>query len=170
MKKDIKNNINRFEWSKLIIAGVMLFYFIVIVFGMYYILLLTSKNYPEYGTDCFKTLITLVGIPVPVGMAFYYWKAKGENIPKQYQRMLSDIEDPQLKAIFLNSIGNGNLDLTKNKLGTLYNNIGDPDNGISPIINDITTSTNIPVTTEDTIISEDEISDVLMDDNMTEEG
>jgi hypothetical protein len=158
----------KFESTKLIIGAVMLCYFISLIFSMFYIEQLTLLGHPEYATDCFKTWLTFVGVPVPVSIAFYCWKAKGENIPKQYQRMLNDITDPQLKAIFLNSIGNGNLDLTKNKMGSQYSNIGNDDSlniidtSIDSIIN--------PILQDDKIVSEDNINDIIMDDIIMEEG
>lgn len=160
----------RFESTKLIIGAVMLCYFISLIFSMFYIEQLTLLSYPEYATDCFKTWLTFVGVPVPVSIGFYCWKAKGENIPKQYQRMLNDITDPQLKAIFLNSIGNGtisNLDLTKNKLGSLYNNMVKDNETVLPTETIDKTSSEI----NNDIVSSDNITDILMDDEMImEEG
>jgi len=159
----------KFESTKLIIGAVMLCYFVSLIFSMFYIEQLTLLGHPEHAADCFKSWLIFVGIPVPVSIGFYCWKAKGENIPKQYQRMLNDITDPQLKAIFLNSIGTGTLstlDLTKNKLGSLYNNMVKDDE----TINAESTDKSIPEITND-IVSSDNITDILMDDEMImEEG
>lgn len=116
----------KIEYTKIIIGGVLLAFYVLILFGIILTIMMFCKEKYDYATDILKALCTFVGVPLPVAIGFYCWKARGENIPKQYQRMLSDITDPRLKEIFLSSLAGGNLsnlDLTKNQLGTQYNNM-----------------------------------------------
>lgn len=112
-----------FEFTKIVIAGVLILYYLTALFSFALILIMMSKGEYMYSIDGYKAMLAFIEIPIPIAIGFYCWKARGENIPKQYQRMLNDITDPQLKAIFLSSIANGNLgnlDLTKNKMGKQY--------------------------------------------------
>lgn len=120
-KKDRKPTL---EFTKIVIAGIMILYYITALYGFIYITWLGTRDVYDYSMSAFKALLAFIEIPIPIAIGFYCWKARGENIPKQYQRMLDDIHDPQLKAIFLQAIAGGNLasiDLTKNKMGTQYN-------------------------------------------------
>lgn len=116
----------KFEFTKIVIAGVMILYYLTALYAFIYIAYLARMSEFAYSVDCFKALLVFIQIPIPIAIGFYCWKARGENIPKQYQRMLNDIEDPQLKAIFLSAMASGNLanlDLTKNKIGKQYNDM-----------------------------------------------
>lgn len=121
------NSVRRtFEFTKIVIAGVLILYYLAALFSFIFIWYIVSKDEYIYAVDSYKAMLTFIGIPIPIAIGFYCWKARGENIPKQYQRMLDDIEDPQLKTIFLSAIASGNLanlDLTKNKMGKQYNDM-----------------------------------------------
>lgn len=121
------NSVRRtFEFTKIVIAGVLVLYYLAAIFSFVFIWYIVAKEEYIYAVDSYKAMLTFIGIPIPIAIGFYCWKARGENIPKQYQRMLDDISDPQLKAIFLSSIATGglaNLDLTKNKMGKQYNDM-----------------------------------------------
>lgn len=115
-----------FEFTKIVIAGVLILYYLTAIFSFVIILIMMSKGEYMYCIDGYKAMLAFIEIPIPIAIGFYCWKARGENIPKQYQRMLNDITDPQLKAIFLSSIASGNLanlDLTKNRMGKQYNDM-----------------------------------------------
>lgn len=121
-----ENSKPKLEFTKIVIAGVLILYYITALYGFIYITWLGTKEVYDYSMSAFKALLAFIEIPIPIAIGFYCWKARGENIPKQYQRMLDDIKDPQLKAIFLQSIAGGNLanlDLTKNKMGKQYNDM-----------------------------------------------
>ena len=99
-----KSSSSKIEFTKLVIGGIMIIYFLVCAFGAALVLMMYFSERYDYATDCLKALFTFAEIPIPIAIGFYCWKARGENIPKQYQRMLDDIKDPQLKTIFLSSI------------------------------------------------------------------
>lgn len=63
----------RIEFSKLILGLVMLIYFLAVGVGIH--LCYTDPTQ-------FSTLAMLVGAPTAVGIGFYAWKAKAENIIK----------------------------------------------------------------------------------------
>ena len=101
MAEHFKKEPARFEFTKIVIAGVMILYYLTALYAFIYIAYLARMGEFAYSVDCFKALLVFIQIPIPIAIGFYCWKARGENIPKQYQRMLNDIEYPQLKAIFL---------------------------------------------------------------------
>ncbi len=70
---DVKRKI---EFSKLILALVMLTYFIAVAVGVW-LSLIDPLQY--------STLAMLVGAPTAVGIGFYAWKAKAENVLKYHK-------------------------------------------------------------------------------------
>lgn len=157
--KEKANNPNKIEFTKLVIGGIMIIYFLVCAFGALLVLMMYFREKYEYSTDCLKALFTFAEIPIPIAIGFYCWKARGENIPKQYQRMLDDIKDPQLKTIFLSSIACGNLanmDLTKNKMGKQYNEmaVNEEESVLSKCKSAVYEPTNVIDEVEDIILDE----------------
>lgn len=71
----------KFEFSKLIMVGVMLTYFIALIFIMAVIWQMLKSNNISIGT-AITSFCTFVGAPVSVAIGFYSWKAKNENVPK----------------------------------------------------------------------------------------
>jgi hypothetical protein len=61
------------EFSKIILALVMVTYFFGVIIGGYVVL--TSAEQLQY-------LLAYIGAQVAVAIGFYAWKAKGENIEK----------------------------------------------------------------------------------------
>lgn len=157
--KEKSNQCNKIEFTKLVIGGIMIIYFLVCVFGSVLVLMMYFSESYEYSTDCLKALFTFAEIPIPIAIGFYCWKARGENIPKQYQRMLDDIKDPELKTIFLSSIAGGNLanmDLTKNRIGKQYNEMAtnEEENVLNQCKSGVYEATNLVSNIEDVVVDE----------------
>lgn len=71
----------KIEFSKLIMVGVMLTYFIALIFIMAVIWKLIGINSTSIGT-VISAFCTFVGAPISVAIGFYSWKAKNENTVK----------------------------------------------------------------------------------------
>ena len=65
---------NKIEFSKIILAGVMVTYFLTTLAGIFIILMIDSS---QIGVLC-----TFVGTQTTTALAFYSWKAKNENVEK----------------------------------------------------------------------------------------
>lgn len=157
--KEKSTQSNKIEFTKLVIGGIMIIYFLVCTFGSILVLMMYFRESYEYSTDCLKALFTFAEIPIPIAIGFYCWKARGENIPKQYQRMLDDIKDPELKTIFLSSIAGGNLanmDLTKNRMGKQYNEmvVNEEENVLNQCKSGVYEATNLVSNIEDVVVDE----------------
>lgn len=78
MKSRTKRSKNkRIEFSKLVLAMVMLTYFFGVLIGV--VIVLRSSG--ELGA-----LLAFIGAPVATALGFYYWKAKNENVQKIAQQ------------------------------------------------------------------------------------
>ena len=71
----------KLETSKIVLFAVMLTYFIGLFYGIRVvdIILLT---YPEWAIQALLGLLSYIGAPISVSIAFYSWKAKNENMKK----------------------------------------------------------------------------------------
>lgn len=77
----ILNNKHNIEFSKLIMVGVMLTYFIALIFIMIVIWRMLGENNMYIGT-VITSFCTFVSAPISVAIGFYSWKAKNENVSK----------------------------------------------------------------------------------------
>lgn len=71
----------RFEFSKLILSLVMATYFIGLVLGIWVVIKLL-KTSPQYLATVICGVLSYIGAPVSVAIAFYSYKAKAENVEK----------------------------------------------------------------------------------------
>lgn len=71
-----------FEFSKIILALVIVSYFIGLVFGMYVIVSMVKAKDFIYIATALCGLFTYIATPVSVALGFYSNKAKAENIEK----------------------------------------------------------------------------------------
>lgn len=69
------------EFTKQIVAAVMITYFIGLVVGVFVVLRILL-DYPEYAVQALVAMFSYIGIPVASTIGFYCWKAKNENINK----------------------------------------------------------------------------------------
>ena len=76
------NTKKKFEFSKLIMVGVMLTYFIALFFVMGTITAMLITSNTQYLSAAITSLCTFVAAPVSVAIGFYSWKAKNENTVK----------------------------------------------------------------------------------------
>ena len=72
---------NKFEFSKVILLGVMLTYFIGLFFALYAVNKILL-DYPEWAIQALIALFGYIGAPISVSIGFYSWKAKNENTMK----------------------------------------------------------------------------------------
>lgn len=72
----------KIEFSKIILAFVMISYFIGLVFGMYVIVSMIEVGSFMYIATALCGLFTYIATPVSVALGFYSNKAKAENIEK----------------------------------------------------------------------------------------
>ena len=72
------------EFSKLLMAAVMLTYFIVLVVGIYVVLRILD-NTPEYSVQALVAMFSFNGGVVGVAIGFYMNKSTRENIHKYPQ-------------------------------------------------------------------------------------
>lgn len=72
----------RFEFSKIILALVILSYFIGLGFGMYVIIQMIKVGNFVYIATALCGLFTYIGAPVATAIGFYSNKAKAENVEK----------------------------------------------------------------------------------------
>ena len=79
-KKKIQDK-RKFEFSKWIILGVMLTYFIGLIFGVYIIAMLLRTD-TTYVYAALGSLFAYIAAPVSVAIGFYNYKAKAENVAK----------------------------------------------------------------------------------------
>ncbi len=82
MAKKKKRKEKRFEFSKIILALVMLSYFIGLIFGMIIILKVINTGNVAYISTSLCGLFSYIGAPVAVAIGFYSNKSKAENIEK----------------------------------------------------------------------------------------
>lgn len=77
----------RIEFSKLILLGVMLTYFVGIGIGAWVVLKVVPEQLSVY--------LAFIGGPTAVAIGFYAWKAKAENVlkigrtPEEQERLAS---------------------------------------------------------------------------------
>ena len=79
-KKTIQSK-RKIEFSKWIILGVMLTYFIGLIFGVYIIAMLLRID-TTYVYAALGSLFAYIAAPVSVAIGFYNYKAKAENVAK----------------------------------------------------------------------------------------
>ena len=72
----------KFEFSKLILALVILSYFIGLAFGMLIIWKVLAGGNVMYISTALCGLFSYIGAPVAVAIGFYSNKAKAENVEK----------------------------------------------------------------------------------------
>ena len=72
----------KFEFSKLILALVILSYFVGLGFGMYIIFKVLKTGEVAYIATSLCGLFSFIGAPVAVAIGFYSNKSKAENIEK----------------------------------------------------------------------------------------
>ena len=72
----------KFEFSKLILALVILSYFIGLAFGMLIIWKVLTGGNVMYISTALCGLFSYIGAPVAVAIGFYSNKAKAENVEK----------------------------------------------------------------------------------------
>lgn len=71
----------KITFSKIVLLLVMATYYVGLILGVFVvvrILLIT----PEYSVQAFIALLSYIGAPTGVTIAFYSWKAKNENVLK----------------------------------------------------------------------------------------
>ena len=97
------------EFSKIILAGCMLLYFLTAIFGG---VIVWNCN------EVVGELFAYVGAPTAVAIGFYAWKAKAENvlkIPKeQREKVKNAIEEPENIGEMENDNDIGNTDTVDN--------------------------------------------------------
>lgn len=69
------------EFTKRIVAAVMVTYFIGLAIGVYVVLRILL-DYPDYAVQALVAMFSYIGVPVASAIGFYCWKAKNENINK----------------------------------------------------------------------------------------
>jgi uncharacterized ion transporter superfamily protein YfcC len=79
MKKDKTKH--KFEFSKIVIALLMLTYFVILILGIFVVMKILDK-YPDYSVQALTALFSYVGAPISIVTPFYLNKAKWENIHK----------------------------------------------------------------------------------------
>lgn len=84
------------EFSKIVLAGVMIAYGITLAFGLYIVGAKNNELLPE--------LLVFVGAPTAVAIGFYAWKAKAENILKITKAQDEKEPEKQETIEFLNKI------------------------------------------------------------------
>ena len=72
----------KIEFSKIVLALVIISYFIGLVFGMIVILNTLDAESVPYMSTCLCGLFSYIAAPVAVAIGFYSNKAKAENIEK----------------------------------------------------------------------------------------
>ena len=77
-----KKKKKRLEFSKLILALVIMSYFAGLAFGMYIIFKVLKTGDVAYIATSLCGLFSYIGAPVAVAIGFYSNKAKAENIEK----------------------------------------------------------------------------------------
>lgn len=80
-KKANKKKTKKFEFSKWIILGVMLTYFIGLFFGAFIISMLLRTD-TTYVYAALGSFFAYIAAPVSVAIGFYNYKAKSENVAK----------------------------------------------------------------------------------------
>lgn len=70
----MKKKRKKIEFSKLILAGVMMMFFLVTFVGIYICIFVDCSQY--------SILTTFVGASTTSALGFYLWKAKNENVEK----------------------------------------------------------------------------------------
>lgn len=72
----IRKKRKKLEFSKFVLALVMLTYFFGVAIGAYIVLRSSVE---------LNSLLMFIGAPVATAIGFYYWKAKNENMQKNAQ-------------------------------------------------------------------------------------
>lgn len=107
--KGVQNDRKKPEFSKLILGGCMLLYFLTAIFGG---IIVWNCN------EAVGELFAYVGAPTAVAIGFYAWKAKAENvlkIPKeQREKVKNAIEEPENIGEMENDNDTGNTDTVDN--------------------------------------------------------
>lgn len=105
VRKTMKKNLKKPEFSKLILGGCMILYFLTAVFGGIIV---------WHCNESVGELFAYVGAPTAVAIGFYAWKAKAENvlkIPKeQREKVKNAIEEPENIGEMENDNDTGNTD------------------------------------------------------------
>lgn len=76
-----ENERRKAEFSKIILAAVMVVYIVTVGFGFF----VTANENSQLGE-----LLAFVGAPTAVAIGFYAWKARAENLVKIKQEMKDD--------------------------------------------------------------------------------
>jgi hypothetical protein len=71
----------KFEFSKAVIASLIITYFIVLGLGIYVVIRILTE-YPEYSVNALVALFSYVGAVNGISIPFYLNKARDENIHK----------------------------------------------------------------------------------------
>lgn len=103
--KSVQNDRKKPEFSKLILGGCMLLYFLTAIFGG---IIVWNCN------EAVGELFAYVGAPTAVAIGFYAWKAKAENvlkIPKEQRDKVNNaVDDPENIGEMENDNDTGNTD------------------------------------------------------------
>ena len=76
-------------FSKIVLGAVLATYFVGLMLGIFVVIHILN-NYPEYAVQAFLGILSYIGAPVAVSIAFYSWKAKNENMAK-----IANSEEPE---------------------------------------------------------------------------
>ena len=77
-----KKKRNNFEFSKIILAFIIISYFIGLIFGMMVIWKMINNGDSIYISTSLCGLFSYIAAPVAIAIGFYCNKAKAENIEK----------------------------------------------------------------------------------------
>ena len=120
------NPVKKFEFTKIIVAGVMIAYYI----GVFYSIRLVEAliyNSPDSAVTAYTAWLTFLGLPVPVVIGFYCWKSKCEYLPKIMTSWIKDTDDPEVKKMIIDSLKTGDinkLNPTNNSLMQVIDSVG----------------------------------------------
>jgi hypothetical protein len=78
---DAKAATEKTSFSKIILMMVMGSYFVGLALGVFVVMRILLLS-PEWSIQAFVALLTYIGAPVSVSIAFYSWKARAENLAK----------------------------------------------------------------------------------------
>lgn len=70
------------EFSKIIMALIMMMFFAVDIFGGYILLRVITAGDYSYAAPLFTSYLTFNGGVISIATGYYLWKAKNENIQK----------------------------------------------------------------------------------------
>ena len=80
IKKEKNGEMKKIEFSKLIMASMIISYFIGLLFGLHIIEELLEKGWDT--SSALATLFSYIGAPTAIAVGFYSTKAKAENVAK----------------------------------------------------------------------------------------